>query len=115
MNRQDLLVGVPEAQDVVAAIVLRVYILRSIERRTDVRVGVDLSHDSSVSLLIGIADTLRRQVHLRAHRGNFQALVCLRSIGTSMAVPGGSIVTSRCGRSSGRSPRALQPSRILYN
>ena len=76
MNRQDLLVGVPEAQDVVAVIVLRIYILRGIERRTDVRVGVDLSHDddSSVSF-IGIADTLRRQVHLRAHRGNFHALV----------------------------------------
>ena len=74
VNRQDLLVGVPEAQDVVAVIVLRIYILRGIERRTDVRVGVDLSHDSSVSF-IGIADTLRRQVHLRAHRGIFHALV----------------------------------------
>ena len=51
MNRQDLLVGVPEAQDVVAVIELRIYILRGIERRTDVRVGVDLSHDSSVSSL----------------------------------------------------------------
>ena len=63
VNRQDLLVGVPEAQDVVAVIVLTIFILRGIERRTDVRVGVDLSHDSSVSF-IGIADTLRRQVHL---------------------------------------------------
>ena len=51
VNRQDLLVGVPEAQDVVAVIVLRIYILRGIERRTDVRVGVDLSHDSSVSFI----------------------------------------------------------------
>ena len=75
VNRQDLLVRVPEAQDVVAVIVLRIYILRGIERRTDVRVGVDLSHDSSVSFS-GIADTLRRQaVHLRAHRGNFHAFV----------------------------------------
>ena len=51
MNRQDLLVGVPEAQDVVAVIVLTIFILRGIERRTDVRVGVDLSHDSSVSFI----------------------------------------------------------------